>query len=190
MLAEPRSRRRGFTLVELIVVVAIIITIIALLLPAVQKVREAANKVYCANNLRNIGIAIADYTARHRRKYPTGGGDIARGGLPVVRSLLVNGNPATELEQDWGWPYQILPYIDQENLWKLRRSGPLAGPDPIGDAEIAATPIAGYFCPSRRRPQVITNIGELAAFGNRAAIDYAGTMGGFTVLENGAVHDP
>jgi prepilin-type N-terminal cleavage/methylation domain-containing protein len=190
-LVRAERRVSGFTLVELLVVIAIIVTLIALLLPAVQKVRESANKVYCANNLRNIGRAIANYTASHRRKYPTGGGDVGRGGFPVPRSLLVNGNPATDLEQEWGWPYQILPYFDQESLWKLRRGGPPAGPDLFGDAEIAAMPISGCFCPSRRGPQVIANVGVTAPFANRAAIDYAGTMGGFTIMQpDGQVHDP
>ena len=182
-MSALRAERRvsGFTLVEVLVVIAIIVTLIALLLPAVQKVRESANKVYCANNLRNIGHAIGNYTSSHRNKYPTGGGDsFWDTGFFVLRTLLPNTLPATEGEQDWGWAFQILPYFDQENLWKLRRSGPPGGPDPIGDAEIAAMPIGGYFCPSRRNPQVINGL---------AAIDYAGCQGIFSMFMPNGKHD-
>jgi prepilin-type N-terminal cleavage/methylation domain-containing protein/prepilin-type processing-associated H-X9-DG protein len=187
MLARRAPRGpRGFTLIELLVVIAIILILLGLLLPAVQRVREAANKAVCASHLHEIGVGIKAYMADHGNTYPTGGGDVGRpvGGLytPVARSFAANGTPAMKSHQDWGWMYQILPYIDQKPLWSLPASQ---------DAVIAATPIPLYFCPSRRHPQVIHNQSdpEYTQFGDRAANDYAGNMGAFTIILNNQFHD-
>ena len=97
------GRRPGFTLIELLVVIAIIAVLIAILVPAVQKVREAANRVSCKNNLKNIALAAHLYHDTHKR-FPAGGhisdfvGDRPTGGTTL-------------------W-FHLLPYIDQENLQK------------------------------------------------------------------------
>ena len=111
------GRRRAFTLIELLVVLAIILLLLAMLLPAIQKVREAANKMTCASRLRTIGQAVALYCANNQQLFPSGGGD-----NPLPRTLNAVGLPTRRLEQDWGWMYQILPYLEQETLWKLRSS--------------------------------------------------------------------
>jgi prepilin-type N-terminal cleavage/methylation domain-containing protein/prepilin-type processing-associated H-X9-DG protein len=96
--------RPGITLIELLVVIAIIGVLIALLLPAVQRVREAANRVQCANNLRQIGLALHHCHDTHSGFPP---------GLSEVR---VNGQWIRH-----GWVPHILPYIEQDNLAKLYR---------------------------------------------------------------------
>ena len=100
-----RNRRRGFTLIELLVVIAIIGVLIALLLPAVQKVREAANRISCQNNLKQIGLGVLNFESTY-------------GGLPPSRTT---GNVASAPY----WPYQhswsaaLLPYIEQTATFNL-----------------------------------------------------------------------
>ena len=135
--------RRAFTLIELLVVIAIIGVLIALLLPAVQKVRESANRVQCANNLKQIGAAFFNhYTVL--RIFPTAGWRHTDD--PTLTS---GGAPAVGADQHAGWAYQILPYLEADNIW-------LGGSpsDPVANRlrVIYGTPHKVYFCPSRRLP--------------------------------------
>jgi prepilin-type N-terminal cleavage/methylation domain-containing protein len=98
------ANRRGFTLIELLVVIAIISTLMGLLLPAVQKIREAANRISCANNLRQIGLALHNY---HDSK----------GSLPPGYLCRVTADPGATAP-GWGWAAFILPYLEQENLYQ------------------------------------------------------------------------
>src|SRR5262245_33807344 len=98
--------RRGFTLVELLVVIAIIAILIGLLLPAVQKVREAAAMVQCKNNLKQLGLGIHSHVSVH-------------GHLPISTSPWAEGpTPATGNLTGVGWIVNTLPFVEQDNLYK------------------------------------------------------------------------
>jgi prepilin-type N-terminal cleavage/methylation domain-containing protein/prepilin-type processing-associated H-X9-DG protein len=155
-----RPHRSAFTLIELLVVIAIIAVLIALLLPAVQKVRESANRTRCQNNLKQIGIAFHNHD--HMLGHFADGGEYWDPvGYPL--SMAAGGSPAVAPNQNWGWGFQLLPYIEQTDLWLLG--------DPLA---IRSTPVLLYICPTRRgHTQLVYD----TRYGRSAMIDYAGNGG-------------
>ena len=123
-MTRPGSRARtAFTLIELLVVIAIIAVLIGLLLPAVQKVREAAARAQCQNNLKQIGLAWHNHHDSIGY-FPTSGArwwDDANGPIPAKPTASPFLLDLTT--QQAGWTFQILPYIEQENLWRRSPSG-------------------------------------------------------------------
>ncbi|MCS6976800.1 MAG: DUF1559 domain-containing protein [Gemmatales bacterium] len=169
-MVKHRSRPPGgFTLIELLVVIAIIAILMALLLPAIQKVREAANKMRCSNNLKQIGIALHSFHNDYGR-FPTGGYDWWVGidyGQYSGQPVMSGAQPRQVPWQTIGWMHQILPYIEFDHIHKMYSIEEWNNPGPI-----SRTPIPIYYCPSRRHAQHISPSG-------RAMNDYASAIPGF-----------
>ena len=124
-----QARRTGFNLIELLVVMGLIASLVAFLMPAVQQAREAARRLQCRNNLRQIGLAMQNYEGTH-------------GCLPF--SSLVQ--TAAGEETGWAWGTMLLPFLDQSPLYhKLNPDGNNA-PVVANDQTRAIVPI--YLCPS------------------------------------------
>lgn len=135
------DRRRGFTLIELLVVIAIIGVLIGLLLPAVQKVREAANRLKCQNNLKQIAIAIHNYANANGDTFPKG-----------TQNSTINFGPPR-----LGWFPYLLPFLEQDAVY--RQFNFTAGSTPAFGTSNSATStsptavvISTYLCPSDPGP--------------------------------------
>jgi prepilin-type N-terminal cleavage/methylation domain-containing protein/prepilin-type processing-associated H-X9-DG protein len=136
--------REAFTLIELLVVIAILATLVSLLLPAVQKVREAAHRIQCANHLKEIGLAFHSHHGQ-MGSFPGGGWEWWR------TPTYVNGQPLMGEYQKAGWGFQILPFVEADNTWK----GGEANNDLDRIRVAVGTPNKLFFCPSRRSPQTV-----------------------------------
>jgi prepilin-type N-terminal cleavage/methylation domain-containing protein len=164
----PRRQRRGFTLIELLVVIAIIAILIGLLVPAVQKVREAASRVSCGNNLHQLGIAANNYANDHNNKLP-----------PLYGSAAGPGSYGTSF-------YYLLPYMEAEPVYKAHGANDYysfyESANPVDNGYgpsgfIVQQVIKPYLCPSDpyNDPPVIAmvNAATGANVGNWAIGNYA-----------------
>src|SRR5262245_42074899 len=120
----PRRMRTAFTLIELLVVIAIIAILIGLLLPAVQKVREAAARMKCSNNMKQLGLAFHSYANTNSDKFPA--------------AYVFTTSPSNA----HAWGVYLLPHIEQDNLFKQYN---LNVPFVVGaNATVIATPVKTF----------------------------------------------
>jgi prepilin-type N-terminal cleavage/methylation domain-containing protein/prepilin-type processing-associated H-X9-DG protein len=161
------SRRRAFTLIELLVVIAIIGVLIGLLLPAVQKVRAAAARAKCANNLKQIALAAHNYHGAHD-KFPPG----------IERNGLAGRNTTVFIE--------LLPFIEMDNVYRQWNfNSPVANQMPNASA-LAATVIPTYVCPVDLMPMNPIQLGP-NLYGSLTS--YGANGGTQTMLPNQATVD-
>jgi prepilin-type N-terminal cleavage/methylation domain-containing protein/prepilin-type processing-associated H-X9-DG protein len=168
---SPNNKRRGFTLIELLVVVAIIAVLLGLLLPAVQKVREAAARTHCANNLKQLGLALHGFHDAYGNVPP---GQV-KGALPEW------GIPVAGLNH--GWAPFILPWIEEQNLYSTYQWNLFSADQ--ANQPLMSRPLKLFQCPSapEQNRYYTSPPFSPAPDGNKAACgDYAPTWGVNPVL--------
>ena len=165
----------GFTLVELLVVIAIIAILVALLLPAVQAAREAARRIQCSNHLKQYGLAFHNYESAHNRFPP--------GAFEVVK---MNGSNWTT---SGNWQVSILPYMEQQGIWdkidigsppSYPGSGPHVSETVINGKKLRGINVPYGTCPTDEYPDVIHNApknGDGQGPGDSAVTNYGGNRG-------------
>jgi prepilin-type N-terminal cleavage/methylation domain-containing protein/prepilin-type processing-associated H-X9-DG protein len=129
--------RRAFTLIEVLVVIAIIGTLVALLLPAVQSSREASRRLQCTNNLKQVGLALLNYESSHKH-FPAG----------YVSQFDSSG---TDTGPGWGWASMILPQMEETPIHNVIHFD-LAIEHPMNGVRVAVIP--SYLCPTENLRQV------------------------------------
>jgi prepilin-type processing-associated H-X9-DG protein/prepilin-type N-terminal cleavage/methylation domain-containing protein len=162
-VTKQRTRRLAFTLIELLVVIAIIAALLGLLVPAVQKVREAAARLQCKNNLKQMGLALhSHHDTQH--SFP-----------PGYVAFATYSDGATDTAPGWGWAAFILPYLEQDNLHRQ-----IDFSKPVALSAAAQAPVKLYLCPSDPTPPGAFSVAD--AFGSPVAsaapCSYAACVGG------------
>ncbi len=162
----PTTKRSAFTLIELLVVIAIIAILIGLLLPAVQKIREAANRLKCQNNLKQVGLAMHNYMDTND-------------GLPPNGEYVWNGASVTT-NVAWSAMARLLPFIEQENLFRTINLSVSYNTQIF----VSSKRVATFVCPAEINDK---GFGTDPTYGNKHwIINYGVNLGTWAVLTNKA----
>jgi prepilin-type N-terminal cleavage/methylation domain-containing protein len=162
--ARRQDRRPGFTLVELLVVVAIVAMLIALMLPAIQKARESARKTACANNLKQVGLALHGYMLNHNELPP--------GYISKVLPDHDDGGPG------WAWGAMILPFMEDADLHAQVNRTASVESEAANDVRLHSLP--SFVCPSDAEFQSLIDVPEKGSdrvICQMAAASYVGSAG-------------
>lgn len=192
--SEVQRTRLGFTLVELLVVIAIIGILVGLLLPAVQAAREAARRMQCSNNLKQLALSLHNYESSHK-KYPPAG---------ISYTMCTGLSPTGENKNANGLVF-LLPYMEQGNLfnrfnhaesYSMNNTGNPGGPSrnlgrtvgnaaTNGNAELAGIELSIFLCPSDNNPaKGVRLMGTSPHYGPAPGFNGAGTNYDFIVHSN------
>jgi prepilin-type N-terminal cleavage/methylation domain-containing protein/prepilin-type processing-associated H-X9-DG protein len=165
--SDSKLRRAGLTLVEMIVVLAIVAVLVSLAIPAVQKVRNAAARVQCTSNLRQQALAVHQYAG-------------TEGALPQGCAYVAG----YTLQERLTWQTSILPYVEQDALWQMVCQANLQDPAGHGalQATVSATPVSIYLCPAETR-----RTGSLGT-GVWALTSYQGVAGTSILRKDGVLN--
>jgi prepilin-type N-terminal cleavage/methylation domain-containing protein/prepilin-type processing-associated H-X9-DG protein len=155
------GRQRGFTLIELLVVIAIIAVLVALLLPAVQQAREAARRTQCRNNLKQLGVALANYETSSRT-YPPG--RIVYISPTDDRTASANGSATTGRGDCFSAFAQLLPQLDQSPIYDLINFN--SGPDTAANDQVVGDQAPVFLCPSDTGRQSLAQDGIFVGITN------------------------
>jgi prepilin-type N-terminal cleavage/methylation domain-containing protein len=178
---SPRlsPRRGGFTLIELLVVISIIAVLMSIILPAIIKVRDTGDKLTCANNLRQIGHASWSYI-HAQGYYPTAGTSDLCAPLYTGGTITLTA-PAGGWKQDAGWAFQLLPFLDEEDIWTGYAAASATNASDNMTNALGHNPFKVFVCPSRRNVAPLPFQYKNAGF--PAQVVYAGVLNNaFTVV--------
>ncbi len=152
---QPQRRRSGFTLIELLVVISIIAVLMALLLPGIQNAREAARRIQCESQMRNVSTALHSFASAQNGRLPY---LLTNGGNPnSVRSL----DPAGAAYVGVPWSVQLLPYLEMQQLYdRITAPNPPAFPSPDSVQALRNTAIQVYTCPDDSNAEVGGNLSQ------------------------------